>query len=362
MNDYGLDLHCQMILDEFREQHDSFEKMKEIVRQQLEKCVADNGLYVTAIEARVKEEKSLAGKLALKGHKYQSLSDITDILGARVITFYSDEVDKISALVNHVFDIDWSESVDKRKALKLNQFGYMSLHFICRIPESLYYDPAYPEINRYRFEIQMRTALQHVWATMNHDTGYKSGIKIPDELLRNLNQIAGMLELADEMFSHIRMEITDYRRNVQALVADGNFDQVPLDTHTFESYLALAPFKKLITKIATINQAEVYEDNLMRYLAVLQKMGFKTLGDLENLIKDYSESAYQLALHQFAGTDLDIVALSVVLQNLCILHIVKNGGQIADLQRFYDNLFGISEGNLQRAQRTLEQVSKINII
>lgn len=100
----------------------------------------------------------------------------------------------------------------------------------------------------------------------------------------------------------------------------------------------------------------------MRYLAVLQKMGFKTLGDLENLIKDYSESAYQLALHQFAGTDLDIVALSVVLQNLCILHIVKNGGQIADLQRFYDNLFGISEGNLQRAQRTLEQVSKINII
>ena len=362
MNDYGLDLHCQMILDEFRDNHASFEKMKEIVRQQLEKCVTDNGLYVTAIEARVKDEKSLAGKLALKGYKYQNLSDITDILGARVITFYSDEVDKISALVNHIFDIDWSESVDKRKALELNQFGYMSLHFICRIPQKIYYDAQHPEINSYRFEIQMRTALQHVWATMNHDTGYKSGIKIPQELLRNLNQIAGMLELADDMFSRIRMEISDYRRNVQSLVADGNFEEVPLDTHTFESYLALDPFKKLITKIATINQAEIYADNPMRYLTVLQKMGFTTLEDLENLKKEHSEGAYKLALHQFAGTDLDIVAQSVALQNLCILYIVKNGGQVAELQHFYDNLFGLSAGNLQRAQRTYEQVLQIGEI
>ena len=56
-----------MILDEYRENRHSFFKMKEIVRAQLEQCVSDNGLYITAIEARVKEEKSLAGKLALKG-------------------------------------------------------------------------------------------------------------------------------------------------------------------------------------------------------------------------------------------------------------------------------------------------------
>lgn len=359
---YGLDFHSQMILDEYIEKQPVYQKIHDIVREQLEKCVHENKLYVTAIETRIKAEKSLAGKLALKGYKYNAITDITDILGARVITFYSDEVDKIAALLENIFEIDWSESVDKRKALELDQFGYMSLHYICRIPESLYCDPAQPDINKVRFEIQMRTALQHVWATMNHDIGYKSGIEIPREHLRNLNRIAGMLELADEQFSRIRKEITDYRRNVQSLVASGNFDEVPLNGDSFRSYLTLKPFQQLINKIATINQAEIYEDNLLRYLDVLQKMGFKTLGDIEKLKKDYSESAYQLALHQFAATDLDILALSVAVQDLCITYIMKNGGGVMGLKLFFDALFGDSENNLQRAQRTAMQVDSLNII
>ncbi|MCQ2280010.1 MAG: hypothetical protein MJZ49_04310 [Bacteroidales bacterium] len=357
-----LDLHCQMILEEYLQSRSSFEIMKNIVRAQLEKCVHDNGLYVTAIETRVKAEDSLAGKLALKGYKYQSLSDITDILGARVITFYTDEVDKIAALVDKIFEVDWKNSVDKRKMLELNQFGYMSLHYVCRIPESLYHDEAHPEINQYRFEIQLRTALQHVWATMNHDIGYKSGIEIPREHLRNLNRIAGMLELADEQFSRIRKEVADYRRHIQSLVADGNFDAVPLDGDSFRSYLALNPFKKLIEKIATINQAEVYEDNLLRYLDVLQQMGFKTLGDIERLRKECSERAYQLAVHQLAATDLDIVALSVALQNLCIIYILQQRGGVLGLRLFFDTLFGVSESNAERAERTAAAVDSFNIV
>jgi len=350
-----------MILDEYRENLPVFEKMRDIVRSLIEKCVKDNNIYVNAIETRIKKESSLVGKLELKGHKYNTLSDITDILGARVITFYTDEVDKISALIDKMLEVDWENSVDKRKALDLDQFGYMSLHYICRIPKSVYNDPEHPEINEFRFEIQMRTALQHVWATMYHDTGYKSGIEVPKEHLRNMNRIAGMLELADEQFSRIRMEITDYRRNVQALVADGNFDEVPLDGDTFRSYLTLKPFKKLISKIAGINQAEVYEDNLMRYLTTLLKLNFKTLGDLERLKKECSDDAYKLALHQLSSTDLDIVALSVALQNLCAVYIVRHGGGEVGLNMFYNSIFGKSDYNVERAKRTFEQLSKINI-
>lgn len=356
-----LDLHCQMILDDYRENLESFNKMKDIVESTLHKLVSDNGLYVNAIEARIKTEESLTGKLERKGHKYKMLDDITDILGARVITFYTDEVDKIAALVEKNFDVDWNESVDKRKLIDLDRFGYQSLHYICRIPKHIFADPEHPEINSYRFEIQMRTALQHVWATINHDTGYKSGIEIPKEHLRNINRIAGMLELADEQFSRIRMEISEYRRNVQALVADGNFAQVPLDGDTFRSYLDLEPFNKLANRIALINQAEIYEDNLLPYLEVFSKMKFKTLGDIEKLINDYSDDAYQLALHQIAGTDLDIIALSVTIQNLCCVYTLRQGYGIAGLEVLFNILGGTETSNHQRAERIFNQAQKINI-
>ena len=220
--------------------------------------------------------------------------------------------------------------------------------------------------NNYRFlehfEIQMRTALQHVWATMNHDTGYKSGVEIPKEHLRNLNRIAGMLELADEQFSHIRREFNDYRRNVQSLVASGNFDDVPLNGDTFRSYLALDPYRALITRIADINQAEVYKDNFIRHLDVLLKMGFTTLGSLDRLKKECAEGAYQLALHQFAGTDLDILAYSVALQNLCIVHLINHDGSVHGLQQFFMMLGDTAESSRLRAQRTLEQAEKIHLI
>ena len=360
-NYYGLDQHCQMILDEYRENAGIFAKMKEIVEEQLDKCIKESGLYVNAIESRIKTEKSLAGKLELKSQKYATLSDITDIIGARIITFYTDEVDKIAALMERIFEIDWDNSIDKRKLFDIDRFGYKSLHYICRIPRSLYYDPEHPEINEYRFELQMRTALQHVWATMYHDTGYKSGVEIPPEYLRNLNRLAGLLELADEQFSKNRIQITDYRRMVQSLVADGNFDSVPLNGDTFRSYLQIHPFRKLIEQIAAINQAEIYEDNLVRYFDVLLKMGFKTLGDIEKMIKEDSESAYQLALHQLSGTDLDIVAQSLAIQNLCIVNIIKKGYGEIGLKFFYDSVNGVSDYNEQRAKRTIEQAKHINI-
>lgn len=38
----------------------------------------------------------MAGKLELKGDKYKDLSDITDILGTRVVCFFEDDVEHIA--------------------------------------------------------------------------------------------------------------------------------------------------------------------------------------------------------------------------------------------------------------------------
>ena len=126
-----MDFHAEMILEDYRNNLETFEIIKKVVLEQLNGYVKSFGSIVNSVEARIKTEKSLAGKLALKGDKYQDIFDITDLVGARVVTFYNDEVDKFAAQVEKSFDIDWDNSIDKRKMYNVDQFGYMSLHYIC---------------------------------------------------------------------------------------------------------------------------------------------------------------------------------------------------------------------------------------
>ncbi len=343
----ALDLHCQMILEEYREALPVLEKLKDAVLTLLRGELEKSGLIVTAMEARVKTEDSLAGKLVRKGSKYATLSDITDLVGARVITFYTDDVDRIASMAEQLFDIDWANSVDKRKLHQLDSFGYNSLHYICRMPG---YD--------FRFEIQLRTTLQHAWAAINHDSGYKSDIDIPAEYKRRLNRLAGMLEMADDEFSRIRTELTDYRRRVQKLVQNGRLDDVSLDADTFRSYLQARPLDMLNRRIAAINQAEIQEAPLDRYLRVFKSLlNCKTLGDVNRLIKRYEEDAYLLARHQLGSTDLDIVSSAVGLQNICIVCILSTGGGKIGLERLFDALNGHNTQNMALAELTYEKAA-----
>lgn len=339
-----LDPHCQAILGEYRENLPRFKDAAEQVYKQLQDTFNKAGLLVAAIEHRVKTEGSLAGKLELKGAKYKTLADITDILGLRVITFYIDDVDKVASAVERLFAVDWDNSVDKRKVHEIDSFGYLSLHYICSME-------GFP----YRFEIQMRTVLQHAWANMNHDTGYKSGVEVPKDYLRNLNRLAGMLELADEQFSRIRSELTDYRRRVRSLVASGNLDEVPLDGDTFRSFLEMKPFSQLNRRIAAVNQAEIQEVSLMPFLPVFKAMQCKTLGDVSRIINEYSEPAYQLACYQIGLTDLDIISSSLGPQDLCFAAVLRSGVGKVGIKLLLDEMNGHSEGNEAMAEILMEQ-------
>jgi len=356
---YGLDLHCTMILEEYRELLPALQKMSEVVVSELRKCFEENNIVVTSVESRVKSEKSLVGKLELKGNKYKTIDDITDLMGARVITFYTDEVDKIAALVRGLFVIDWENSVDKRSLLGLDTFGYQSLHYICRIPKELFCDPAMPQLNEVRFELQMRTILQHAWSNMYHDNGYKTAVAIPDEYIRRIMRLSGLLELADDECSRVRREIVEYRRKVEALVKDGDFDQVHLDQNTFRSYLASGPYDKLNEKIASINQAEIQKVSEMYFLEPLVKLGFKTLGDLERMKSDCFDVAYSLGAQEIGRTDLDIISSSLALQNLCYAYIVMQGYGVKGLEDFLEDLNGPSEYNKTRAERTYANLMEL---
>jgi ppGpp synthetase/RelA/SpoT-type nucleotidyltranferase len=340
--------HCQLLLQEFRDKRQELLQLDNHVFELISQTLKQQGIELNSIEHRIKTVESLAGKLERKGEKYRQLSDITDLIGLRIVTFYTDDVDKVAAIISQLFDIDWSNSVDKRKLHDLNSFGYNSLHYICNLHEG-----SFP------FEIQIRTALQHTWSAIEHDIGYKGAVKLPPQYRRQFSRLAGMLELADDEFSRLRTTMTEYRRQIQALVKSGNLSDVVLSTDSFRSYLELRPFDRLNQRIAAVNQAELFPASLMPFLPILESFGMESLGQVQAMVDELSDAAYQLALSQLAITDLDILSEVVGLQNLCVVYSLKNGGNRDDIKYIYDTLYGANESNLLLADAIIRQYSAI---
>ena len=67
-----MNLKSRLILEDYRKQRDSFVKLGDVAHQMLADIAKELGLTVLAVEHRVKEERSLAGKLERKGDGYNT--------------------------------------------------------------------------------------------------------------------------------------------------------------------------------------------------------------------------------------------------------------------------------------------------
>ncbi len=177
----------------------------------LEKLIRLEDVRVHSVTSRLKDRESLAEKLRRVGKGYSRLTDITDVVGLRVITHLEDEVDSIGHLVEREFAVDHARSIDKRKILDPDRFGYLSLHYICNLSPQRVQLPGYHRFEGLSFEIQVRSILQHTWAEIEHDLGYKAGGTIPGPIRRRFSRLAGLLEIADTEFTCPRNELRDLR-------------------------------------------------------------------------------------------------------------------------------------------------------
>ena len=87
-----LDPHGEELMRQFHELRPTLDQLANDAFELLSNALRDQGVYVTAMEHRVKTEKSLAGKLELKGAKYKSI----------VLPNDTEEVPKLTAFVDEV--------------------------------------------------------------------------------------------------------------------------------------------------------------------------------------------------------------------------------------------------------------------
>lgn len=232
------------LLKEFDNSVKRYEAFCSTVVDLIKRLLAAKRIEVHSISGRCKERSSFEKKI-LKKSRYKALNEITDLAGIRIITHYSDDVDVIAALVEKEFDVDRQNSIDKRIALDPDRFGYLSLHYVASLKSTRAKLQEYLDYEGLKVEIQIRSILQHTWAEIEHDIGYKNEIEVPGPIKRKFSRLAGLLELADQEFIAIRKEIDKYSKALDRQLTNST-KNIGLDAVSFEKF---ATRNKLSLKI-----------------------------------------------------------------------------------------------------------------
>lgn len=348
-----MNLINRLILEDYRKQRDDYVKLGDIVHSVLKEICDEVGIKPLGIEHRVKAEKSLAGKLEKNSGWYSSFEDLTDILGARVICFFADDIDKIGKLVEQRFAIDWENSSDKRALIKADSFGYLSLHYICCLP----IDSEYPnEVCGKKFEIQIRTALQHAWAAINHDLGYKSEFGVPRIVTREFSRIAGLLEIADDEFVRVRDHMRGYTENIRQKIIENKADDVNIDSISLNEYVRRnTKMQEFLAAIGEMANAEIREIDAEGYIAQLKFLGKEILGDVQTMMEENSGLAFKLAEKGLANADLDILSSTVGLRFLCRAELLNK----AYSEEMITEFLKLSLGTDEKANRQAKHLVRI---
>lgn len=257
----------------------------------IKELLLDEEVQVHSITHRVKGQESTLQKVNSRPKKYTNMSEITDLLGIRVITYFPNDVDKVAAIVREEFTIDNENSVDKRKSLDPDQFGYLSLHFVASMSKERTKLIEYQRFAKFKFEIQVRSILQHAWAEIEHDLGYKAKNGLPTTMRRSFSQLAGLLEIADKEFEQLRVDLKNYETDVNNTITSAP-QNLMIDQSTIGALLKTnGLLLELDTSIAAMFGQALEEDINPVYAGKeaeeLKALGIHDIKTLLNITTEY---------------------------------------------------------------------------
>ncbi|MCF1744186.1 GTP pyrophosphokinase [Paradevosia shaoguanensis] len=131
----------------------------------------------------------------------EPLHQIQDQIGARIITFYKDDVTRISDEVQRYF-----HAIESKDLVPENdwEFGYFGNHHVLILPPDVVDQSFDKDLVPNCFELQIKTLFQHAWSEANHDLGYKPGLQpLESDELRQLAFTSAQAWGADRVFNEL---------------------------------------------------------------------------------------------------------------------------------------------------------------
>ena len=334
-----------------------YEECTTKIRELVNSLIKESNIQVHSISSRTKDIDTLCEKVKRKEDKYNKLSDITDLSGVRIICYFSDQVDKVAEIIESNFIISNEYSIDKRKTLDPDTFGYLSLHFVVKLSEDRSKLPEYNRFKDYYCEIQIRSILQHAWAEIEHDLGYKSSIEIPRDVQRKFFRLAGLLELADDEFNSIKCEIEQYSTEIDSKIFEKS-DEILIDKVSLEHFIFNSPIVREMDETITSNANTKLKDDKISSSDIKRMAYFniETIDDLEKILESNKEKTINFA-KDWISNGHDYLSGGISLFYLCYVLI----GATQDYDKILEYLesFNIGDDHDEIATNVLKVYDEI---
>lgn len=315
-----------------------------------------SGVQIHAISHRAKSRESLAEKITRPDKSYSTLGDITDLAGVRVTTYFADDVDKAAEVIRREFLVDELASIDKRQYADPDRFGYRSLHFVISLRPNRSNLPEHARFAELKSEVQVRSILQHAWAEIEHDLGYKSAAGVPAELRRRFARIASLLELADDEFTSIRDSLAAYERAVPEKIREAP-QKVDLDLPSFRSLYSLPSAVTALDDVVVRAGKTTMKSDLSRlesYLERLHSFGIQSVDDLERIARSEQENVEKFVKYWNSSGQLGPVRAGIGVFYLMYVLLWRSKDRQKILAYFNDNNIGNEDTREASADRILE--------
>jgi putative GTP pyrophosphokinase len=165
---------------------------------------------IDRISARAKSVDRFMGKATKHENgkpKYDDpLNQIQDQVGARIVTFYLSDVERVRVEIEKYFKFIESKKIVPESE---REFGYEGRHFILFVPTDLLDEALSSDESNEFFELQIKTLFQHAWSEAEHDLGYKPSNELTSDQKRRVAFTAAQAWGADQIFDEMYQRTTN---------------------------------------------------------------------------------------------------------------------------------------------------------
>ena len=132
------------------------------------------------------------------------LNQIQDQLGARVVTYYLEDVERKSKVIEKYF-----HPVERKTIVpdSETEFGYFGKHLILLVPNDVLGDEEQRKLTPRFFELQIKTLFQHAWGEAEHDLGNKPEVQLTSQEKRKIAFTSAQAWGADLIFNELHLRV-----------------------------------------------------------------------------------------------------------------------------------------------------------